>query len=116
MEKGKQLALVIGLVVVGFAIMYFVTKAKAEPAPPDDVIVGDCDIEGETKCFGTNLCTCIAKRWRLTEASSLACGYIPPAPDPGVYYNPWGAVRCETYYCRHIPGHADVCGPVGLPA
>jgi len=69
MEKGQQLALVIGLVAIGFVIMYFVTRK--EPV----------DAEGDTRCEGSDLYIFRGGQWELEEANSPAC-QLPDVPEP----------------------------------
>ena len=69
MEKGQQLGLVIGLVVVGFVIMYFVSKKEPVGA------------EGDQKCIGADLYAYHNGQWVLKEANSLVCMF-PPGPEP----------------------------------
>ena len=69
MEKTQQLGLVIGLVVVGLVIAYFVSKK--EPAKA----------EGDQKCIGADLYAYYNGQWILEEANSLVCT-SPPEPEP----------------------------------
>lgn len=74
MGKEKQLALVIGLVVVGFIAVYFFTKRKV------------ADADGDTKCKDGDLYTYIAGKWVMTERDAEQCKLpldpIPPEPVP----------------------------------
>lgn len=74
MEKQQQLGIVIGLVVVGFVIMYFVTRKEVVEA------------EGDQKCIGNDLYIYQGGQWILEETNSLVCTSPPepePEPEPG---------------------------------